>query len=444
LNNHDTLSPRRRSTLWTGLSTGSVSLLALLSAAPALALGDVALTGESTTILRARQSVDKKDLYPAYEYLRLTAQNLDKDGRISFHFGGWGRVDLGERSNERHQDGDLQYGYLSYHAPKNNLVANLGRQFVSEGVAAERLDGAYLRSDFAAGFGAAAFVGTPVVTEPDAKGGDLIYGGRITHTMSKYYALGVSALKAELGGERYREEEGVDLWLHPLKGVDVVGRSSYNSITDGWMEHDYHLSYAPLENLRLAASFSDINYRDYFFHMTSNVFNLRSASNPTGLIDPQEKVQSAGASVAYTPVKGLALTADYKNYAYDIAGDANYFGGKATCSFPGALVAGLAVHRMEGSVDRLRYLATHAFASKRIDRFNLAADYFSVDYDSSINGVKYAYTVVGSASYDINSSLRVGADIDYSRNPSYDNEVSGMLKLTYAFDIRRGTEGRAL
>ncbi|KAA0889877.1 hypothetical protein ET418_13485 [Oryzomonas rubra] len=419
-----------------------MALVPLLAAAPVQSEG-LAVSGESTTILRARESMDKKDLYPAYEYLRLSATNLDKEGRLSFYFGGWGRIDLGDRSTDKYRDGDLQYGYLSYRAPKNNLVVNLGRQFVAEGVASERVDGAYLRSDFTAGFGAAAFIGAPVVTETNSKGGDLIYGGRITHTLAKYYTLGVSALKASQSGERYREEEGVDVWLHPLKQIDAVGRSSYNSITDGWMEHDYRITYNPQDNLSINASYSDINYKDYFFHMTTNVFSLISPANPGGVMDPREKVQSLGGGIAYTPIKALTIGADYKNYDYKIAGDGNYYGGKATLLLPGAVVTGFAIHRMDGTTDKLRYNEYRVFAAKKFQRFDITADFFDVNYDSRINGIKNSYTVVGAASCDITPSLKIGADVDYSKNPDYDNEVAGLVKLTYTFDIRRGTEGRA-
>jgi len=442
LKNHDATKSRSGFCTNVALCAVIAAYLPFSAAAPALAEG-TALSGESTTVLRAGQSIDKKDLYPAYEYLHLSATNLDQDGRVSFYMGGWGRTDLGDKSTDKYQDGDLQYGYLSYRAPKNNLVVNLGRQFIAEGVAAEKVDGLYLHSDFKAGFGAAAFVGAPVVTEPNASGGDLIYGGRITHTMPQYYTLGVSALKASRSGDRYREEEGFDVWLHPLKQVDAVGRSSYNSITEGWMEHDYQLTYAPLDNLNINANYSDINYKNYFFHMTTNVFSLISPSNPTGLIDPNEKLQTAGGGIAYTPIKALTLAADYKNYGYDIAGHANCFGGKATLALPGAVVAGFAIHRMDGATDKLRYDEYRVFASKKIYLFDFTADFFDVNYDSRINGVKNSYTVIGAASYAISPNLKVGADVDYSKNPNYDNEVAGLFKVTYAFDIRRSADGRA-
>jgi hypothetical protein len=424
--------------LWVGI----MALIPLLAAAPAMA-GSASLSGESTTIFRVRESIDNKNVLPAYEFLRLSATDLDKEGRVSFYLGGWGRADLGDRSTSKKQDADLQYAYLNYRAPKNNLVINLGRQFVTEGVASEKMDGVYLRSDFAAGFGAAAFTGAPVVTEPNRSGGDVLYGARITHSMPQYYSIGASALLVSRSGYRFREEEGIDIWIHPLKQIDAVGRSSYNSATSGWMEHDYSLSYTPLDSIRINASYSDINYRNYFYHMTTNVFRLISPANPTGLIDPNEKMQTLGGSVAYTPTKEFTVTADYKKYSYHIAGEANYYGGKVTLSLPGSVLTGVGVHRMDGTSDKLRYTEYRVFAAKKFQKFNLTADFFDVNYDSPINKIKNSYAVIGSASYEISPSLKIGADLNYSRNPDFDKEVTGLVKLTYAFDIKRGNEGSA-
>jgi len=72
-----------------------------------------------------------------------------RKGNASFGAGGWGRVDLGEKSGDSNPYGDLQYGYVGYGGNKDNLLVNAGRQFIAEGVATERIDGVYLRSDLA-------------------------------------------------------------------------------------------------------------------------------------------------------------------------------------------------------------------------------------------------------------------------------------------------------
>lgn len=98
---------------------------------------------------------------------------------------------------------------------------------------------------------------------------------------------------------------------------------------------------------------------------------------------------------------------------------------------------------MDGESDKLRYDEYRVFASKKLGKADVTVDFFDVNYDRSINGIKNAYTVVAAAGYEITAQLKVAADIDYSKSPDFDNEVRGLVKLSYAFDAKFGTEGRA-
>ena len=413
----------------------------LLWSAPLIA-ADFTFSGESTTILRMRTTIDRKNIFPAYEYLRLSMTDNLKDGSgISFYLGAWGRADLADKSTDKYTDADLQYVYLTYRAPKNNTAVTVGRQFISEGVAAERIDGLYLRNDFQYGIGASAFVGNSVITEPlnpTYQGGGLIYGARVSHSMPKYYALGLSGLKSERdNGTRYREELGLDLWLHPLEKLDLAGRSSYNSITEGWMESSYALTYSPTSTIRLAGDFSHINLKDYLYGVTTSALSI---TNPVW--SNNDRQTAIGVSAAYTAIKNLSVTAHYKFYNYDHSGDASYFGGKASYSFPEALAVGGGLYRMEGSVGKLRYLEFRAFASKKIGHADLTIDAVNVNYDRNINGIRSTYAITGAAGYEFNRKLKIGADIGYSRNPDFDNEIRALVKVTYTFDSTFAAEGR--
>lgn len=417
---------------------GAVATVSSLSVTPLLAEDKpetgYSYSGEFDTVFRMRTTVDKRNLLPIYEYLRLNMTDNRSDGSVvSFHIGGWGRVDLADKSTEKYSDADLQYAYLSYRAAKNNTVMNLGRQFVNEGVATERLDGLYLRNDFVGGFGAAVYAGKPVITETNYKGGNVVYGTRITQSDKKYYTVGLSALKSEREDKSsYREEEGVDLWVHPIEQVDLTGRSTYNSLTDGWMEHAYSMSLVPLEKLRISADFSQINYYDYFYNMTTSALSFTNR-----LIDPNEKLTAGGVAVSYSPIKNLTIVADYKLYGYEIAKNANYFGGKATYSLPQSFAAGLAVHRMDGKTDRLCYTEYRAYASKKIGKADVSIDLINIGYDAPINGVENSYAVTGSAGYEFNKKVKIGANVEYLQSPDFKNEVRGLVKATYAFDSNR-------
>jgi len=399
---------------------------------------DFSVSGESTTILRMRTSTDNQNLYPLYEYIRLGMSDKLADGStVSFNLGAWGRVDLGDRSTSSYTDNDLQYAFLSYRAAKNNTVLNLGRQFVSEGVASEKIDGLYLRHDFIEGISAAAFLGKPVLTETDFAGTNLVYGARISHSMPKYYTIGFSVLKnEESDGPKNREEQGIDLWFHPLQQLDLTGRSSYNSITNDWMEHAYILTLSPVEKLKISANVTNINYRDYYMNVTTKALSLTN-----GIINPDESLISTGIAASYAVTKEATVAADYKNYNYDIAGSADYFGGKLALTLPGNLIGGLGIHRMEGEDDRLRYTEYRLYAMKKFGQLDMNAEFFNISYDRSINGVYNSFVITGAAGYQFNEQMRLGADIEYSRSPDYYREYRGLMKFVYAFDTKH-TEGR--
>ena len=96
--------------------------------------------------------------------------------RISFHTGGWLRYDLKGEELGRKTSNDLQYSYLSFKSKTDNAIVNLGRVMVFEGVAAERVDGIYGRTDLRYNLAVSAFGGVPVETLIETPGNNQIYG----------------------------------------------------------------------------------------------------------------------------------------------------------------------------------------------------------------------------------------------------------------------------
>jgi hypothetical protein len=303
---------------------------------------------------------------------------------------------------------------------------------VFEGVAAERVDGIFARTDLSGGFGVSAFGGSPVETNIDAPGNNVIYGGRLTQS-GAVYRIGLSALKEEKDSADYREEAGFDVWVHPLSKVDITGRSSYNSITDGWMEHAYVLSLGPFEKLRLNTEASRINYDDYFFRATLSAFTLGG-----GALTPHEEVLILGQDASYQVTEKLFIVADYRNFGYDIAGDADYYGGKIRYAYTASSGSGFSYHRMEGDSDRLRYDEYRVYGYTRIDKMNIAVDVINIAFDRSVNDVKNAYSVSVAGLYDIKESWKVGVDAEYSKNPDFDKDVRGFIKVLYHFGAKGG------
>ena len=291
-----------------------VALTILLTAICATAPFAAGISGSSNTYLLTREAAGGTRFMPVFEYLDFTVQDMGAES-ISAHFGGWFRYDLEDETADK----DVQYGYLSIRGKTANSIVNLGRVLVFEGAAAERVDGLYARTDLQGNFGISAFGGAPVETGIDVPGNNVIYGARISHNLADVYRIGISYLKEEKNDAEVREEEGLDVWLHPVTKVDIAGRSIYNAITSDWMQHTYNVVLGPFDKLRVITEASLINYADFFLASTTPVFRLQA-----GILDPDEKARTLGATAAYDLTNGLTISADFKTHNYQIAGDAKY------------------------------------------------------------------------------------------------------------------------
>ena len=180
----------------------SVFLLgALLFPALSMATG---VSGDSRTYGAFRET--DENIIGVYEYLDFAVQDLGTES-ISFHTGGWLRYYVsGVESDETNRD--LQYGYLSFKSKTDNAVVNLGRVMVFEGVAAERVDGLYARTDLSGNFGISAFAGASADTGESIPGNSFIYGTRLSYQGADKYRIGLSYLKEEKDSEDFREEAG--------------------------------------------------------------------------------------------------------------------------------------------------------------------------------------------------------------------------------------------
>ena len=416
-----------------GMAAGMLLLALILLSAPTGAPA-VEIAGTSSTYVQSRETAGGSNLMPLYEYLNFSVRDMGT-GNVSFHFGGWARYDLRDDTFGTDKNSDLQYAYLSYRKAQSDVVLNLGRVMVFEGVAAERVDGAYARADLKGGFGVSAFGGVPVETDNiEQPGNNMEYGGRASHHVDNVYTIGFSYLKEEKNSQDFREEEGVDLWLRPMNKVELLGKSAYNAITSGWMQHTYNLMLGPFQKLRLNTEVSSIDYEAFFSGATSSVFSFQ----PGGPIDPAEKVSILGETASYAFTGSLNASVDYKSYNYDIAGSANYYGARVAYAVAKSGGAGLSVHRMDGETNSLSYDAYRVYGYKKMGKADVAVDALAVLYDAPINGVDNAYSVSLAVGYDLSEKLKLGADVEYAKNPDFDREVRSFLKLIYRFDTSYG------
>lgn len=409
-----------------------ILIISFLAAFPVMSSA-ASMAGESRTYMQLRETADGSDLLPLYEYLDFSVRDLGSE-TISLHFGGWARYDLMDESfGDDNYRSEVQYLYLSLRGETGNTIVNLGRIMVFEGVAAERADGIYAHTDLPANFGVSAYYGAPVETGIGKLGSNSVYGGRLSHQSADIYQIGVSYLKEEKDNSELREEEGIDLWLHPVNKVDIVGKSVYNSDTSGWREHTYNLILSPFEKLRLTTEASWINYEDYFTGATLSAFSFQPSALNSG-----EGVRILGEDVALSLTDTMKVSVDYKTYDYDIAGNARYYGGALKYAVADSGEAGLTIHRMDGDTDRHKYTEYRLYGLKKINKMDITLDLMAVSYDTPISGEDDAYSASMIAGYNLTEKLRMGADIMYGKNPDFDEDVRVFFKAIYSFDFGSG------
>ncbi len=440
--------------------TGLVALFTILMPAGALA-ADFGTYG--TTLFRFQQQSapgsPKKNLAPATQYLGVDAGGI-ADGNLSFHFYGWGRLDLADRSPVNgEKDGDASYGYLEYRFPKANAQIKAGRFFVVEGVANEQIDGISFRSDLLekyAGLAISLYVGAPAAMDVERdERGSYLAGARLSYNLAGKGEIGISTLHAGksasqqvVGGttlqtvEDQRQLVGGDIWLAPVSMMELNGRTSYNSATSSIAEHDYTLTLKPARTVTATVSFAERRMK-----------GLYSGTNLPFLFDQfaGDKVRTYGGSVSVSVAKPLVLTADYRHTRRDTYGSSDRFGVAARASLDrikatsgisyhyidaadvknttGAVIPsyGLTHHELRGWL-----LHEHGKHSVTLD----AIGYFYNDKaNPNLNRKSASYELIASTGYRILPNLTVSGDVSYGANPLYDNEFKGVVRAEYSFGV---------
>jgi outer membrane protease len=105
---------------------------------------------------------------------------------------------------------------------------------------------------------------------------------------------------------------------------------------------------------------------------------------------------------------------------------------------PKSYSAGISLHKMDGDTNRLKYDEYRIYASKRMDKTDIAVDLLDVKYKEAINNVSNAYSATLAAGYEMTEKLKLGADLEYSKNPDFDKDVRIFLKLNYRFGADLG------
>lgn len=416
---------------------------------------------DSVSMLRFRQEAtgfEKGTFIPFTQFLGVDVDKLG-DGNLSLHLYGWGRLDLADRINQVDNsdssiDGSLTYGYLQYRFNVANAHARAGRFSFNEGIIHEQVDGVSARTDLPYGFGISAFGGAPVhtISRPsvgtDGKG-DGIFGGRFNYRWNGRFELGVSGVyetdapTTSTTDPRFYGSHrlvGGDLFISPVSMFQISGRTSYDAETGNFAEHSYQFLVRPTDTLVVAATFDKQNYRDLFF--SSILFTSPDFLNRLG-----EKNRAYGLSAVYNLNKNADLSGDFKYYNRDI-GDADRFGGDLRLNFPEKSVrAGAGYHYLRASSvfavlpipsNSGSYHELRGWAMRDTSTYFASFDLINQIFKKEVEGKDAAWQGTATVGYHLSPDFSLSGDLTYGQNAQYNDELKGLIRLTYNKSTGKG------
>lgn len=434
-----------------------LGLILLMGCMPATAYG-TEVHFQSDTIIRAfeRNTVNKEDatVLPIYEYMRLDAGQLTDFG-LSYHMYGWGRADLANNDFFTDQtSGQLLYGYVEYKQQANRFDAKLGRQHIFAGVSNVDVDGVSAGGDLGDYFSLSLYGGQPVAYNAiEGNSGDSIFGGRLANRLSGRYELGVSYQAVDNDSDLIDDKVGVDLSLYLPAEMSLYSNSAYNLETEGWGEQSYELR-IPLGSVLLKPNFQHFSYQDYFGIRTKSVeANPRVAVNPfQSLAQMDEELTASGLDALWKLNDTWTVGGKVKFYDYEQRDQAQTYSllaiwkGENQTQIGGEL--GRTTSDDEG-VDQYTLVRVYGFRDALADRYwidFITSDLLMVFYDDEIHpfveGLHYAdrsddkslFISVGGGKRFMDNALSIKLSADYSKDPNFDNDLRGMLTMSYVYD----------
>jgi hypothetical protein len=382
-----------------------------------------------------------KDRYaPLYEYLSADAANLGGKP-IAFHFYGWGRADLAEPSGSGRTSGEIGSLYMEYLHPQGNAQAKLGRFFLTEGVAMDTIDGAFVKATTPVGLGVSLYGGVPVEYSilSGAEKGDSLYGGRVFFVRAGFAEVGASYLKESGTFQQGKDRElyGGDLWLRVGGPVELSGQATYNRSVREMASQRYAVRIAPGAAFDISAGYESYTYKGLFQAALNPAFVFPS-------VDNNDEVRTIFGIVDWAFVPGWTLEVAAKNIQHDKSdpGDANRgeVGVRYTYNDKKD-VAGIVAAFVAADRDENEYREYRGFVTYSPPKIRLALDALTQQYKREpIPGVgkKNAYQIVASAGYQVLAALQLSGDLTYTQSANFSKDYAGLLRATVELGTTTG------
>jgi hypothetical protein len=425
----------------------ALALAALLgsSAAP-LARADT-VDAKSDTLLILRDQSRAGVLYtiaPLYELLTVSARNVQNPvaDDLAFVFSGWGAVSLGKNlvwydvnPPERRVFGDLDLAFAQGELFKRSLQLRLGRQIVAGGVTGSlQLDGGSALVRLPLGFGATAYVGSPVAQRFHAGDiptsfnpylGNFAVGGRAFWTSPRWGELGGSVVEIRDDGDPGRQQVGGDLRFTPVRELTLFANGNYDLHESRWAEANVLAQFLVVRKL-----IASVDAR----HVEPDLLLSRTSILSVFAVDKRNEF---GGSLQYGPWRAITAGADYHFLKRQGRGDGHRVNGRVTWQpRPSTTVGGEFGYQSiftsaSAAMVNNGYYAFRAFGAQTYQRFTGSLDLQEYRFRNEINGEKNSFTAIGTLAYALGCSWSALVSGDAGQTPYYDRRFGMMVKLAY-------------
>ena len=369
---------------------------------------------------------EKGTFIPVYEHLSLSLTDFEMEG-FSFHLAGYARHHLASNFDGDVTRVEMTYGYLDYRGWENRLTLRAGRQLIFMGVASEYADALTVRLDGPGDFGGSLFAGLPVLSAFGSKEGDSLYGGRFHYELFEIAEVGASLLYAKENNAPDRFNIGLDAWVEPTDWLDLTGHLFLDLIYQQLYDIALLGRVRPMEGLNLSVRFNDT--------VPSSFISKRSVLS----VFSNEEIREIGASLDYPIGPSLSLEADYSFFDYETGDDAHQYGGRVTYRRPGSAgLVGIGANRTDAESNG--YTGVRLFARRGLGSLPLTwnVEVYTFFYDEKIGGEDVSVNGALDLAYKVRDRLEVVGALEYSNNPIFDEEVRGILKVSYGYLGRIG------
>jgi len=420
-------------------SVVAITLLLPLLFATTAPAADLSLSSKTYGLAYEREIAGgQKDRYvPLYEYLSVDAANLGGKP-LSFHFYGWGRVDLDTDSGSDSTSGEVGSIYLEYLHPEGNAQAKLGRFFLTEGAAMEIIDGAFVKATTPIGLGVSLYGGIPVEYSilDNTSPGDSLFGGRVFFVRPGFVEIGASYLKEDGPFQEGEDRElvGGDLWLRVAPSVELTGQATYNRSVSEMASQRYAVRIVPGATFDISAGYESYTYKGLFQPALNPAFVFPS-------VDSDDEVRTIFGIVDWAFAPGWTLEVAGKNIRHDKSdpGDANRGEVGVRYAYNGKKdVAGLSAAFVSADQDENEYQEYRGFASYSPSKLRLTLDALTQQYKREINGKKNQFQVVATAGYQLLAALQLSGNLTYTQSPNFQEDWAGLIRVTYDFAMSTG------